>query len=411
MTTRVVDVVRGVGTHLARPAVADVPHGALYPCSDHNLIYRSDGTTWATWATLTPNALTDLNAHLADTADSHDASAVSFTPAGGLAATDVQAALVELDTEKSGTGHTHPSGGIQATLLDAKGDLVVASAADTAARLAAGADGQVLTADAAAALGVKWAAASGGGGGGASETVTAIKTANYTAAANEIVLADSSAGGFVVTIPALTTGQKVRVKKVSVDANDVQVAPTSPAKLHGETVSAKLRSPRAAVNLVSDGTDLHLLSSMPVLGAVGGTHVDMSSTGAPTVTSPTGGTVNAAILFNKNTASSDYVNVGSGTQEYLLDFGATPARFGAMRWIVYYSDTRVFRNCAVYGSNDNVAWTTLRAPANYGPGSVDGMVIPITATFRYFKLHCEGNISFNSNEWVEVMFYTVDTVV
>jgi hypothetical protein len=60
------------------------------------------------------------------------------------------------------------SAGIPATLLDAKGDLIVASAADTVARLpVGGTNGHVLTVDSAETLGVKWAAASGGGSGGA----------------------------------------------------------------------------------------------------------------------------------------------------------------------------------------------------------------------------------------------------
>lgn len=47
-----------------------------------------------------PATQAELDAHLTDASDAHDASAISSVPAGGLAATDVQAALNELDTEK-----------------------------------------------------------------------------------------------------------------------------------------------------------------------------------------------------------------------------------------------------------------------------------------------------------------------
>lgn len=43
---------------------------------------------------------TALNAHLSDSVDAHDASAISVSPSGTISATDVQAALVELDSEK-----------------------------------------------------------------------------------------------------------------------------------------------------------------------------------------------------------------------------------------------------------------------------------------------------------------------
>ena len=54
------------------------------------------------------------------------------------------------------------SNAIQNAIVDAKGDLIGATAADTPARLAVGANGTVLTADSAQATGLKWATPSGG---------------------------------------------------------------------------------------------------------------------------------------------------------------------------------------------------------------------------------------------------------
>ena len=49
---------------------------------------------------------TDFDAHLADTTDAHDASAISFAPAGTIAATNVQAAIEEVAAEATGGGVT-----------------------------------------------------------------------------------------------------------------------------------------------------------------------------------------------------------------------------------------------------------------------------------------------------------------
>jgi hypothetical protein len=54
-------------------------------------------------------------------------------------------------------------GGIQPTIVDAKGDLITATAADTPARLAVGTNGQYLSADSTAATGLAWASVSAGG--------------------------------------------------------------------------------------------------------------------------------------------------------------------------------------------------------------------------------------------------------
>ena len=53
------------------------------------------------------------------------------------------------------------NGAIAKNIVDAKGDLIAATAADTVSRLAVGTDGQVLTADSTAGTGLKWATAGG----------------------------------------------------------------------------------------------------------------------------------------------------------------------------------------------------------------------------------------------------------
>jgi hypothetical protein len=55
------------------------------------------------------------------------------------------------------------SNAIQNAIVDAKGDIIAATASDTPARLAVGTDGQVLQADSTTATGLKWATAGGGG--------------------------------------------------------------------------------------------------------------------------------------------------------------------------------------------------------------------------------------------------------
>ena len=71
------------------------------------------------------------------------------------------------------------SNAIQNAIVDAKGDLIAATAADTPARLAVGTNGQVLTADSTAATGMKWATPASTGSG-----MTLITTVNLSASGN-----------------------------------------------------------------------------------------------------------------------------------------------------------------------------------------------------------------------------------
>jgi len=72
---------------------------------------------------------------------------------------------------------TNADAAIAKTIVDAKGDLIVATAADTVARLASSAsNGDLLTVDTSTASGLKWAAPSSGGG------MTLISTTTLTGA-------------------------------------------------------------------------------------------------------------------------------------------------------------------------------------------------------------------------------------
>ena len=94
-------------------------------------------------------------------------------------------AIRSLGTAIDTTVFNNAGAAIAKTLIDAKGDLIVGSAADTAARLAVGTDGYLLTADSTATNGVKWAAAPGGGKvlqvvSAVSTTSTTISSSTYT---------------------------------------------------------------------------------------------------------------------------------------------------------------------------------------------------------------------------------------
>jgi hypothetical protein len=86
------------------------------------------------------------------------------------------------------------SNAIQNAIVDAKGDLIGATAADTPARLAVGTNGQVLTADSTAATGLKWATAGSSFSGClAYNTYGPVYSRSLTADTNETISWDNEA--------------------------------------------------------------------------------------------------------------------------------------------------------------------------------------------------------------------------
>lgn len=126
-------------------------------------------------------AAADLATHIGDTSAAHAASAIAFAPASGIAATDVQAAIVEdagdLAAHLADTTAAHaataiaftPAGTIAATTVQAALEEVAAEAGG-AGLPTGGAMGQVLTKQSSTDGDADWATPTGGGGG-ASELV------------------------------------------------------------------------------------------------------------------------------------------------------------------------------------------------------------------------------------------------
>jgi hypothetical protein len=79
------------------------------------------------------------------------------------AAGDITGVTAGTGISGGGTSGTVTVTNSMATAIDAKGDLIGGTGADTFARLAVGANGTVLTADSAEATGLKWSAPSSGG--------------------------------------------------------------------------------------------------------------------------------------------------------------------------------------------------------------------------------------------------------
>jgi hypothetical protein len=118
--------------------------------------------------------------------------AVSVTELGYIDGV-TSAIQTQMDT-KAATAAT-----INPTIVDAKGDLIAATAADTVSRLAVGANDTVLTADSTTATGLKWAAAAGGG-------MTLLSTTTLTGASTSVSITPTGYNKIFIQVTGVTNG-------------------------------------------------------------------------------------------------------------------------------------------------------------------------------------------------------------
>lgn len=101
------------------------------------------------------------------------------------------------------------------SVVDAKGDMLVATANDAVSRLAVGTDGQVLTADSAQVLGVKWATPAAGGsayGSAFDQIIPQVGddfTSSYFTTTAAQTLRDQSSAGMPLSLPRQITVDQV----------------------------------------------------------------------------------------------------------------------------------------------------------------------------------------------------------
>jgi hypothetical protein len=198
---------------------------------------------------------------------------------------------------------------IAKAIVDAKGDLIGATAADTPARLAVGTNGQVLTADSAEATGLKWATPAGGGGKvlqvvmGQTTTITTIASTSYTDTTLTASITPSSATSKVLAIFT----QQVRIARSTVDqASGYQL----------------VRGATSILNLGNGGYETFGIdtgsgSSVQLRGIISGSYLD-----SPATTSATTYKTQFKIYSTANSGTSTVNENNAPGTLLLLEIGA-----------------------------------------------------------------------------------------
>jgi hypothetical protein len=306
MTTRYADHVLS-GTTAARPAASSVPAGTLYASSTDGVVYQSSGSAWGTWlaAPTTPSVASDA-------------------------------------------------------IFDAKGDLIAGSAADTGARLPVGTNGQVLTADSAQTLGVKWATPASTGVAHLDDVgdVTAP-----TPSDQQVVAWDSGASAWM---------PKNAVMHTLADAK-------------GDLVAASAADTFARLAAGSDGQVL-LADSTQTLGVKWGA--------APA------GTGSTSLIFDSTVAGSDAASIDTGA-------GAIPGTFTVLEiWLVSRTDEVTFPSPLYITANGDTGtnYAIIRV-RNTGGSSADGTVLSGQAGLQGTTVGASGTANYFGFVKITIPFY------
>jgi hypothetical protein len=151
---------------------------------------------------------------------------------------DIEGVTAGVGISGGGTSGTVTITNSMATAIDAKGDLVAGTGADTFAKLTVGANNTILTADSTTATGLKWATPAGGGGK-VLQVIQATTTTSTTIASTTQTDTNLTA----TITPTLSTSK-------------VLVLATSPANLYRGTTGGGQNEQNIRYALLRDATSL-----------------------------------------------------------------------------------------------------------------------------------------------------------
>jgi hypothetical protein len=148
------------------------------------------------------------------------------------------------------TGVATADAAVPESIVTAKADLLVASASGVVDNLAVGTNGQVLTADSAATLGVKWATPSD-----ASLIFNAQTGTSYTLVSGDLnkLVTLSNAGTITLTVPngVFTTGQQINIQQLGAGTVQIRNDGTTVLTSTGATSTApNLRAQFSAATII-----------------------------------------------------------------------------------------------------------------------------------------------------------------
>lgn len=194
------------------------------------------------------------------------------------------------------------------TLVDAKGDIIAATAADTVSRLAVGANNTILTADSSTATGLKWATPAGGGK--VLQVVSATTTTSTTIAS--LTLTDT-------TLTATITPTLATSKIMVFITQNVYISRSSSEQGAGMVL---LRDATSIFDMNQGGIGASFFSGTGVTALETRHMVSVSYLDSPATTSATTYKTQGRIELTTNAGGSVYQNGSRPSTITLMEIGA-----------------------------------------------------------------------------------------